>query len=257
MDNEKNVTETVNVTEQTLAGKILGWIFGVLFTLFVFLIFDKEVGAFSFAMTIIGVLLLPPVNMKLRGKYQDFVIAHHGDKYSINLINFAYAIVKLALSLLLIVCCSIITVKSNVSYLSDSTTQKATVSNEKNDVQPAPEAKSELQEQPKPQPEQKVSREFKNALRKAEIYSDTMYMSKKAIYEQLTSDYGEQFPADAAQYAVDNLKANYEKNALEKAKTYQNSMSMSKKAIYDQLISEYGEKFTAKEAQYAIDHLED
>lgn len=30
-------------------------------------------------------------------------------------------------------------------------------------------------------------------------------MSKKGIYDQLTSEYGEAFPADAAQYAVDNL----------------------------------------------------
>ena len=83
-----------------------------------------------------------------------------------------------------------------------------------------------------------------------------MHMSKQAIYDQLTSEYGEQFPADAAQYAVDNLNADYKQNALEKAKTYQDNMNMSKSAIYDQLVSEYGEQFTAEEAQYAIDNLE-
>lgn len=82
-------------------------------------------------------------------------------------------------------------------------------------------------------------------------------MSKKAIYEQLTSEYGEKFPEDAAQYAIDNITANWNENALAKAKTYQNTMNMSKSAIYDQLISEYGEKFTKEEAQYAIDHLDD
>ena len=81
-------------------------------------------------------------------------------------------------------------------------------------------------------------------------------MSKAAIYEQLTSEYGEGFSEDAANYAVENLKADYKNNALEKAKTYQDSMAMSKNAIYDQLISEYGEQFTEEEAQYAIDHLE-
>ena len=81
-------------------------------------------------------------------------------------------------------------------------------------------------------------------------------MSKKGIYNQLTSEYGEKFPADAAQYAIDNLKADYKLNALETAKTYQKSMSMSKQGIYDQLISEYGEKFTEEEAKYAIEHLE-
>ena len=81
-------------------------------------------------------------------------------------------------------------------------------------------------------------------------------MSKSGIYEQLTSDYGEKFPAEAAQYAVDNLKVDYKKNALEKAKDYAEQQDMSTDAIYDQLTSDYGEKFTAEEAQYAIDNLD-
>ena len=99
--------------------------------------------------------------------------------------------------------------------------------------------------------------EEKNALKKAESYSSKMYMSKKAIYDQLTSQYGEKFSADAAQYAIDNLQVDFNANALEKAKSYQSRMSMSKSAIYDQLVSQYGEKFTKSEAQYAIDHLDD
>jgi hypothetical protein len=81
-------------------------------------------------------------------------------------------------------------------------------------------------------------------------------MSKQGIYDQLISEYGEKFTEDEAQYAVDNLDADWNANALEKAKDYQESMSMSNSAIYDQLISEYGEKFTEEEAQYAVDHLE-
>lgn len=103
----------------------------------------------------------------------------------------------------------------------------------------------------------KPSVEYTNALRKAETYSKTMHMSKQGIYDQLTSEYGEKFPADAAQFAIDNMNADWNANALAKAKTYQTTMSMSKSAIYDQLISEYGEKFTKEEAQYAIDHLDD
>ena len=99
--------------------------------------------------------------------------------------------------------------------------------------------------------------EYQNALKKAESYSKIMHMSKNGIYEQLTSEYGENFEADAAQYAIDNIKADWNANALAKAKSYQETMNMSKNAIYDQLISEYGEKFTAEEAQYAIDHLEE
>ena len=99
--------------------------------------------------------------------------------------------------------------------------------------------------------------EYRNALRSAENYSSIMHMSKKGIYDQLTSEYGDRFPADAAQYAVDNLKADYNANALAKAKDYQEMMSMSTQAIYDQLTSEYGEQFTPEQAQYAIDHLND
>ena len=83
-----------------------------------------------------------------------------------------------------------------------------------------------------------------------------MHMSKQGVYDQLTSEYGEQFTAEEAQYAIDHVEANWKNNALEKAKNYQDSMSMSKKAIYDQLTSEYGEQFTAEEAQYAVDNLE-
>ena len=97
--------------------------------------------------------------------------------------------------------------------------------------------------------------EDKNALAKAEVYSSTMHMSKSRIYRQLTSSYGEGFTAEAAQYAVDHLVADYKANALEKAKDYQTTMNMSKSRIYNQLTSNYGEGFTAEEAQYAVDHL--
>ena len=100
-----------------------------------------------------------------------------------------------------------------------------------------------------------VSTEFKSALKKAKSYSDGMHMSKQGIYNQLTSEHGEKFPADAAQYAIDNLKSDFNKNALKKAESYSDGMYMAKQSIYDQLISEHGEKFTAEEAQYAIDNL--
>jgi len=98
--------------------------------------------------------------------------------------------------------------------------------------------------------------EYANALKQAESYSKTMNMSKKGIYDQLISNYGGQFPADAAQYAIDNVQADWNANALEQAKSYQETMSMSKSAVYDQLISEYGGQFTKEEAQYAIDNVQ-
>lgn len=102
----------------------------------------------------------------------------------------------------------------------------------------------------------KPTAEETNALAKAISYYNKLYMSKSAIYEQLTSPYGEGFTAEAAQYAIDNIADfDFKYNALEKAKNYQSKMNMSRSAIYEQLTSSYGEGFTAEEAQYAIDNL--
>lgn len=97
--------------------------------------------------------------------------------------------------------------------------------------------------------------EQKNALRKAESYSNNLHMSKQGIYNQLTSTV-EGFSAEDAQYAIDHVEADWNANALAKAKSYQQTLSMSKNAIYNQLTSVV-EGFTAEEAQYAIDHLDD
>lgn len=54
----------------------------------------------------------------------------------------------------------------------------------------------------------------------AKTYSDMMHMSKQGIYDQLTSEYGEKFDAEAAQYAIDNLNADYNENALKCGENY-------------------------------------
>ena len=97
---------------------------------------------------------------------------------------------------------------------------------------------------------------YADALKRAQSYANMMHMSKKGIYAQLVSEYGENFPADAAQYAVDNLSADHQASALAKARSYRETMHMADGAIYDQLVSEYGEQFTPEEAQYAMDHLD-
>lgn len=101
-----------------------------------------------------------------------------------------------------------------------------------------------------------VPREWESALSSAYNYAEIMSMSKAGIYDQLVSEYGEAFPVEAAQYAIDNIEFDWNENALKSAENYQDLMSMSHSAIYDQLVSEYGEKFTFEEAQYAIDNLE-
>lgn len=133
----------------------------------------------------------------------------------------------------------------------DSSNQSA--SNSKSDTTP-PAAAKETALEPKPQ-EPSVPAEYKSALTKATSYATTMHMSKQAVYDQLVSEYGEKFKPEAAQYAIDNVKADWNANALAKAKSYQESMSMSPSAIRDQLVSPHGEKFTETEADYAIQHL--
>ena len=102
-----------------------------------------------------------------------------------------------------------------------------------------------------------VPTEFRSALSQAKSYSDNMHMSKAGLYDQLTSEYGGQFTAEAGQYAIDNVDADWNVNAAESGKSYQKTMSMSPAAIHDQLTSEYGGQFTVEEADYAIAHLND
>ena len=102
-----------------------------------------------------------------------------------------------------------------------------------------------------------VPADFASALVKAASYSKTMHMSKAGLYGQLTSEYGEQFSPEAAQYGVENVQADWNANALAKAKSYQETMAMSPESIREQLTSEYGEQFTAEEADFAIVHLND
>ncbi len=102
----------------------------------------------------------------------------------------------------------------------------------------------------------KVPKEYESALSQAKSFSKNLHMSKQGIYDQLVSEYGGKFSKEAAQYAIDNVEANWKENALEQARSYQDNLHMSPAAIYDQLISEYGGQFTKEEAQYAIDKLE-
>lgn len=69
--------------------------------------------------------------------------------------------------------------------------------------------------------------------------NDTNYNYRGKLlkgYDQLTSEYGEKFTVEAAQYVVDNIHADWNGNALKKAQMYQIGMDMSPSAVYDQLI---------------------
>ncbi|UWX87170.1 Ltp family lipoprotein (plasmid) [Arthrobacter sp. zg-Y1110] len=100
-----------------------------------------------------------------------------------------------------------------------------------------------------------VPKEYQSALKQAKSYSDMAYLSKAGLYDQLVSEFGGKFSAEAAQYAVDNVKADFKVNALNQAQTYQDDMALSPEKIRDQLTSEYGGQFTPEEADYAVANL--
>ena len=102
-----------------------------------------------------------------------------------------------------------------------------------------------------------VSVDYKNALKKGLTYANDMHMSKAKIMHQLTSEYGEKFPQDAAEWAVSHMSdVDWKANALAKAKTYRDSMSMSTEKVRQQLSSKSGEDFTHEEVDYAMQNLD-
>lgn len=62
--------------------------------------------------------------------------------------------------------------------------------------------------------EENVSTEFKNARKKAESYEKTVHLSKEGLKNQLTSF--DQFPEDAAEYAINSLNVDWNEQALKK-----------------------------------------
>lgn len=101
-----------------------------------------------------------------------------------------------------------------------------------------------------------VSTEFSNALRSAERYLDFSSFSYQGLYDQLTSEYGEGYTAEAAQYAMDTVEADWNAEALESAENYLEFGHFSYDGLYKQLTSEYGENFTPEQAQYAVDTVD-
>ncbi len=119
------------------------------------------------------------------------------------------------------------------------------------------ETTTEPEEEPEEEKKDDVSREFKNALKSAQNYLSMMPFSEKGLMRQLTSDAGDGYPEDAAQYAIDNIEVDYNEQALKAAENYQEMMPMSDQELLNQLTSDAGDQYTQEQAQYAIDNLEE
>lgn len=100
-----------------------------------------------------------------------------------------------------------------------------------------------------------VPREHEQALKSAESYLRYSHFSYDGLYKQLTSEYGEGFTPDAAQYAVDNVDVDWNAEAVEAAESYLEYSPFSRQGLLDQLVSEYGEGFTPEQAEYAVSQV--
>lgn len=253
-------------------GLVLSWIFGVLFGLTgIISVFSEPIP--GIVMLAMATILLPPVNKLVDEKWKFHLSG--GIKVVVIIVG-------------LIIFGSTVDT-SSTSKQPDSQPQiqqeqKQAVSNteqQKDEIKPTEEQpktannekpiatkKTEIistsdeekveipEEKPAPAKDVTVPAEYKSALAKADNYANDQHMSKKGLFKQLTSEYGEQFTDEAAQYAVDNVKTDWKANALAKAASYANDQYMSKQGVYDQLISEFGEQFTKAEAQHGIDNVQ-
>lgn len=126
------------------------------------------------------------------------------------------------------------------------------IAKEQAEKEAAEKAQKEAEEAAKKEKEERIAnapREHQNALQKGYDYLDYTAFSKSGLYKQLVY---EEFPEEAAQFAIDNIEADWNAQALAKAKDYLDYSSFSNQGLYDQLVYE---GFTAEEAQYAIDNL--
>ena len=99
----------------------------------------------------------------------------------------------------------------------------------------------------------------KNAVKSAQSYLSYSAFSRAGLGQQLTSEYGEGYPAEDAEFAIVYLEQNglvdWNAEAAESAKSYLDYSSFSRDGLFEQLTSEYGEGFTADQANYALSQV--
>lgn len=126
---------------------------------------------------------------------------------------------------------------------------------EKTAAAAAPEAAQPAQPAEPAKPEMTVAQS--NAVRSAESYLDFKGFSRIGLSNQLTSEYGEGFAAEDAEFAIAYLESigavDWNAEAAESAKSYLDFKGFSRDGLYDQLTSEYGESFTPEQANFGLD----
>ncbi|WP_263117871.1 Ltp family lipoprotein [Cellulomonas fimi] len=95
-----------------------------------------------------------------------------------------------------------------------------------------------------------------NAYRAAQSYLSYTAFSRAGLIDQLTSEYGEGYPPEDAEFAVARLEAeggvDWNAEAAEAAASYLEYSAFSRQGLLEQLTSEYGEQFTPEQAEYGV-----
>lgn len=96
-----------------------------------------------------------------------------------------------------------------------------------------------------------------NAFKTAKRLLQYMNFSRQALYEQLTSEKGNGYSPEEADYALDKLEAeglvDWNEQAVRTAEIYLRVKPLTKDALIDLLSNQYGAGFTKEQAQYAAD----
>lgn len=96
-----------------------------------------------------------------------------------------------------------------------------------------------------------------SAVRSAQSYLEFRGFSRAGLTQQLTSEYGEGFSAEDAEFAISYLEStgavDWNQEAAQAAKSYLDLKGFSRDGLYDQLTSEYGEGFTPDQANFGLD----
>ena len=118
-------------------------------------------------------------------------------------------------------------------------------------LQAEEEAKKAAEEEAKRQEEeeQRKQLEYGNAIDCAQDYVDLMAFSRQRLISQL--EY-EGYSNEAAIYAVDNIRVDWNSECAECAQDYLNFMSFSRQGLYDQLAYE---GFTDEQIQYGLSQV--
>lgn len=118
-------------------------------------------------------------------------------------------------------------------------------------LQAEEEAKKAAEEEAKRQAEeeQRKQLEYGNAIDCAQDYVNLMSFSRQRLISQL--EY-EGYSNEAAVYAVDNIRADWNSECAQCAQDYLNFMSFSRQGLYDQLAYE---GFTDEQIQYGLSQV--